>query len=132
MAYTRAEVANRAGVDPAFVDEMCRLGILEAEDDAFTEGDMRRARILHGMVTSGIPLEAIGEGIRTGVVDLAFVDDPAYELFAGLTDETFQQVSERTGVPLRMSAPRRWRTRIAVTPSCSSISGRMRAPASNR
>jgi class 3 adenylate cyclase len=107
MTYTRAEVANRAGVDPAFVDEMCRLGILEAEDDAFTEGDMRRARILHGMVTSGIPLEAIGEGIRTGVVDLAFVDDPAYELFAGLTDETFQQVSERTGVPFEVLAAMR-------------------------
>ena len=107
MAYTRADVASRAGVDPALVDRMCELGILKAEDEAFSEGDMRRARILHGMVASGIPLEAIGEGIRAGVVDLAFVDDPAYELFTGLTDETFQQVSERTGIPMEVLAAMR-------------------------
>ena len=38
---------------------------------------------------------------------------------------------ERTGVETRMSAPRRWSTRAATAASFSSISGSMRAPASN-
>ena len=108
MSFTRAEVAARAGIEPGFVDRMCELEILKAADgDQFSEGDMRRARILHSMVTSGIPLEAIGEGVRRGVVDLGFVDDPAYELFTGLIDETFQQVSERTGIPFEVLAAMR-------------------------
>ena len=108
MTYSRAEVAARAGIEPGFVDRMCELEILKAADgDQFSEGDMRRARILHSMVTSGIPLEAIGEGVRRGVVDLGFVDDPAYELFNGLIDETFQQVSERTGIPFEVLAAMR-------------------------
>lgn len=102
MAYTRADVAGRAGVEPAFVDRLCDLQILTATDGAFTEGDMRRARILHALVGAGIPIEAIGEGVQAGVVDLGFVDDPAYELFTGLTEETFQQVADRTRIPFEV------------------------------
>jgi len=107
MTYTREQLASRAGVDPGFVNRLCDQGILVAEGDAFTEGDMRRARILHSMEAAGLPLDAIGEGVRRGVVDLGFVDDPAYELFTGLTDETFAQVSERTGVPFEVLAAMR-------------------------
>jgi class 3 adenylate cyclase len=102
VGYTRAEIAHRAGVDPQLVDRLCALGILEAREDGFTEGDMRRARIMHSLEAAGLPLEAVGEGVRTGVVDLGFVDDPAYELFAGLTDETFEEVSVRTGIPFEL------------------------------
>jgi adenylate cyclase len=101
----RGEVASRAGVEPAFVDRLCELGILQPRSgDRFTEGDMRRARILHSLDATGLPVEAVGEGIRAGVVDLAFVDDPAYRLFTGLVDETFEQVSKRTGVPFDVLA----------------------------
>jgi adenylate cyclase len=104
---SRAQVAERAGIEPAFVDRLCELEILSAPEGGFTEGDMRRARIIHSMATSGLPLDAIGEGVRRGVVDLAFVDDPAYELFAGLTDETFRQVVDRTGIPFEVLAAMR-------------------------
>ena len=102
MANTRVEVAARAGVEPAFVDRLCELAILHAESDDFTEGDVRRARILHGLVDAGIPIEAIGKGMAKGVIDLGFVDDPAYALFTGLTGETFAEVSERTGIPFEV------------------------------
>jgi class 3 adenylate cyclase len=102
MAYTRAELAARSGVDAAFIDRLCDLGILAAGGNEFTEGDMRRARILHALGAAGLPIEAIAEGIRAGVINLGFVDDPAYELFTGLTDETFQEVSDRTGIPLEV------------------------------
>lgn len=108
MDFSRAEVATRAGVDPAFVDRLCDLGILApGDDDAFSEGDMRRTRILHSLEVAGLPLEALGEAMRRGIVDLAFVDDPAYELFTGLTEETYQQVSERTAVPFEVLAAMR-------------------------
>ena len=105
--FTRTEVAHRAGVAPSFVDRLCELGILTSEEDAFTEGDMRRARILHAMAEAGLPMEAVGEGMRRGVVELGFVDDPAYELFTGLTEETFAQVSDRTGIPFEVLAAMR-------------------------
>jgi adenylate cyclase len=107
VSYTRAEVADIAGVDPAFVDRLCELGLLTAESDAFTEGDVRRARILHSISTAGMPLDAVGEGVRRGVVDLGFVDDPAYSLFAGLTNETFTQVESRTAIPFEVLAAMR-------------------------
>jgi len=102
VAYTRAELAATAGVAPAFIDRLCELGILTADADAFTQGDMRRTRILHALDVAGLPLEAVGEGFRAGIIDLAFIDDPAFELFTGLTDETFAQVSARTGIPLEV------------------------------
>ena len=101
MAYSRAELAATAGVAPAFIDRICDLGILPSRG-TYSEGDMRRARILHSLDAAGLPLDAVGEGISRGIVDLGFVDDPAYELFTGLTDETFQQVSDRTGIPLEV------------------------------
>ncbi len=107
MTYTRAEVAERAGVERAFVDRLCDLEILTAKGDEFSEGDMRRTRILHSLDTAGLPLDALGEGMRRGIVDLDFVDDPAYELFTGLTDETYQQVSDRTGIPFEVLAAMR-------------------------
>lgn len=108
---SRGEIAARAGVETAFVERLCDLSILVSRGgDLYTEGDVRRARILQALEAAGMPLEAIGEGIRTGVVDLAFVDDPAYELFTGLTDETFEQASERTGIPFEVLAAMRQAT----------------------
>src|SRR5687767_4803131 len=101
--FTREEVAARAGVELAFIERLCELGILVPADGMrHTEGDARRARILHALSTSGMPLEAIGEGVRRGLIDLAFVDDPAYALFAGQTGETFAAASRRTGIPFEV------------------------------
>lgn len=100
---TRADVAQRSGVDPALIDRMCELGILTAgEDGTFREGDVRRARIVHALDASGLPLDSIGEAIRRGLIDLGFVDEPAYSLFTGLTDLTFRDLAEQTGIPLEV------------------------------
>ena len=47
--YSRQEVAGRAGVNVAYVDRLVELGILEpgTEEDAFSQGDVRRARWVH-------------------------------------------------------------------------------------
>jgi adenylate cyclase len=107
MSYTPGEVASRAGVEPALVDRLCELGLLVPSPDGLSEGDVRRARILQALVAAGLGLEAIAEGTRLGAVDLSFVDDAAYGLFAGLSDETFAQVSERTSIPFDVLAAMR-------------------------
>ncbi len=103
--YTRAEVASRAGVDADFVRRLCELGILvSGGDDRFSVGDVRRAQILHSLDLAGMPMEAVADGMRRGVLTLDFVDAPAYEIFAGLTTETFREASDRTGVPFELLA----------------------------
>lgn len=98
---TEAEVAHEASVSPAFVRRLVELGILSpAADGTLSEGDVRRARVIHSLDAGGMPLEAIGEATRRGTIDLGFVDDPAYGLFAGSTDVTFRALSERTGVSI--------------------------------
>jgi len=49
---------------------------------------------------AAIPLDKVAEALRKGTISLGFLDAAAYERFAALADETFQQVSDRTGIPL--------------------------------
>ena len=44
----------------------------------------------------------VAAAIRRGTLSLDFFDAAAYERFAALADETFRQVSERTGIPLEL------------------------------
>lgn len=112
--FTRTDLARRAGVEPSLIDRLCELEILTEVDGRFSEGDMRRARIMHSLEEAGLPMEAVGEGVRRGIVDLGFVDDPAYELFTALTDETFEQVVARTGIPFEVLAAMREATGSAA------------------
>jgi len=95
------EVAERAALEGTFVARLVQLGILAAgSDGAFSESDVRRARILHSLDLGGFPIPALAEAIRQGTIDLGFVDEPGWELFAGSTDMTFGEVTADTGVPL--------------------------------
>ena len=100
---TLDQVAEQAALEASFVARLSELGILKAAAaDAYTEGDVRRARIIHSLAESGMPIEAIAEALRRGDIELGFIDDPAYRLFAGQTATTFGQLSEQTGVPLEL------------------------------
>jgi len=101
--YAREDVAERAGVERSYVDRLVELGILAPDEaDRFTVGDIRRVLLTRSLEGAGIPLDAFGEAIRRGALSLDFFDAAGYERFAGLTDETFQQVSDRTGIPLAL------------------------------
>src|SRR5215212_866619 len=100
--FGRGEVAARAGVSDDFVERLCRLGILVEKDGLLAEADVRRTRILHGLDTAGMPMDALAEGMRRGIVELSFVEEPAYENFTGLADETFREAAERTRVPIEV------------------------------
>ena len=49
-----------------------------------------------------MPLDGIGAAVRRGTLSLSFLDVAAFDRFAHLTDTTFREVSERTGVPLEL------------------------------
>jgi adenylate cyclase len=102
---SRAELAARAGVDVSYVDELIGAKILRpSADDRFTPGDVRRIRLLQSFQEAGLPLDGMAAGFDRGILSLDFVDQAEYERFATLTDETFEQVSERTNVPVSLLA----------------------------
>jgi adenylate cyclase len=101
--YTRQQVAQRAGVDPDYVDRLVELGILTpAAGDAFSPGDALRARWVQSLERAGVPLEGMAAAVRDGALSFSFMDVSAFDRFAGLSGTTFQQLSARTGMPLEL------------------------------
>jgi len=101
--YTRQEVAQRAGVGPDYLDRLVELGILTpGAGDAFSPGDVLRARWLQSLEQAGVPLEGLAAAVRDGVVSFSFLDVAAYDRFEGLSGTTFQQLSAQTGIPLEL------------------------------
>ena len=96
---TTAEAAARAGVEPPFVDQLLDAGVIRRGDDGLSDGDVRRIAILRILQDAGLPLDAIATGLRRGILGLDFVDSIEYDRFAAVTSETFQSVSDRTGIP---------------------------------
>ena len=103
MTCSREEAAERAGVEPAYLDRLVDLGILNPADPGrFSDGDVRRVMMAKSLEDADIPLDRVATALRQGAISLNFMDAPAYERFVALTDETFRQVSDRTGVPLEL------------------------------
>ena len=97
----RQEVARRAGVDPEYVDRLVALGILRlAHDDSFSQGDVLTARWVHGLEAAGVPLEGMATAVRDGTLSFSYLDAGAFDRFAEVSDTTFRQLSDRTGIPM--------------------------------
>jgi class 3 adenylate cyclase len=91
------------GVEPSYVARLVDLGILAPEDpDRFSPGDVRRVLMAKSLDDAGIPLEGVARALQRGALSLSFLDAASYERFAALGAETFQQVSDRTGMPLEL------------------------------
>ena len=101
--YPRADAAQRAGVEPEFLDRLQTLGFLASEErDGFTSGDVRRALFAKSLDDAGIPLDGVADALRRGAISLDFLDADSYERFSAFADETFRQVSDRTGIPFEL------------------------------
>jgi adenylate cyclase len=101
--YTRQEVAQRAGVDPNYVDRLVELGILTpAAGAAFSPGDVIRARWMQSLERAGVPLEGMAAAVRDEILSFSYLDVAAFDRFAGLSGTTFQQLSAQTGIPLEL------------------------------
>jgi adenylate cyclase len=102
-AYSKQEAADRAGISLDDLGRQVEVGALTpSKVDQFTAGDVRKAGLLKSLEGAGIPLEGLAEVIRQGGMDLGFMDDAIYERFAALSNVTFQELSEQTGVPVEL------------------------------
>ena len=101
--YTRQELAQRAGVEPDYVDRLVELGILTpGPGGTFSTGDALKARWLQGLERAGVPLDELAAAVRDGALSVSFMDVAAFDQFAELSDTTFQQLSAQTGIPLEL------------------------------
>jgi len=99
--YSREEIAGRAGVDPDYVDRLVELGMLSpGSANTFSAGDVRRARWVQSFEQAGVPLEGLAAAVRDGTLSFSYLDAAAFDRFAGVSETTFRNLSERTGVPL--------------------------------
>ena len=101
--YSRTEAAEHAGVSVEDLNRFVELRILQpGPGDRFTAGDVRRAGFVQSMKAAGIPLDDLGAAVSRAAISFDFLDAPTYERFSALSGETFQQLSDRTGVPLQL------------------------------
>lgn len=101
--YPREQAAERAGVDPAYMDRLVGLGILAPdEQSAFSPGDVRRVLMVKSLEEAGIPLDGLAAALERGALSMDFLDATSYERFAAMAGETFREVSERTGIALEL------------------------------
>jgi adenylate cyclase len=98
-----SQIADRAGVEPKYVARLMELGILVPDADGLlSDGDVRRVRIVQTLEGAGLPLDGLGQAIRSGVLSLAFIDSSSYDRWASQGDTTFQSLSEDMGVPVAL------------------------------
>ena len=101
--YSLEEAADRAGVGVATLDMLVALEILKPDPEGrFSEGHVRRVGIVHRLEAAGIPLDLLADALRSGDLDLDFIDAPSYDVFASFSGETFQALSDRTGLPMSL------------------------------
>jgi class 3 adenylate cyclase len=101
--YSRFDAARRSGVDQTYVDRLIELGIVSPDSsDRLSKGDVRRIQMAQTLQNAGITLESLAASIQSGHGDLGFMDAPTYGRFATLSDETFEGLSQRTGLPLNL------------------------------
>jgi DNA-binding transcriptional MerR regulator len=71
--YTRQEVAQRAGVDPDYLDRLVELGILTPDAaGAFSPGDVLWARRVLSLEQAGVPLEGLAAAVRDGALTFSY------------------------------------------------------------
>lgn len=101
---TRDALAERAGVPVGYVDHLVELGILVPPSDgsSFSEGDVRRVRLIRGMEQGGLPLEGIGTAVRNGDLSFGFLDLPSWDWYGGFSGKTYREVSAEVGVGVEL------------------------------
>jgi adenylate cyclase len=102
--FARQALAERAGVHVGYVDRLVELGILSPGEagSQFSEGDVRRVRLVRGLEEGGLPLKGMGKAIANGELSLGFLDLPAWEWFGGFVGKTYRELSAETGLSLEL------------------------------
>jgi adenylate cyclase len=101
--YSIDDVAGRAGAAQDYVSKLIELGVVSiGQGRDFSEGDVRRVRLMQTLERAGVPLEDVAVAIRRGDLSLGFLDMSHYARLSSLTDVTFQELSEKIDVPVEL------------------------------
>ena len=101
--HSLQDVAQKAGVEPEYLDRLVELGILAPDaNDVFSTGDVRRASWVQSLEQAGVPLDGLAAAVRDGALSFSYLDASAFDRFTGQTDTTFRELSTRTGIPLEL------------------------------
>jgi adenylate cyclase len=101
--YSITDVAARAGAAQDYVGRLIELGVVSAgQRGNFSEGDVRRVRLMQTLERAGLPVEEVAAAIRRGELSLAFLDMSHYARLSSLIDLTFQELSVNTNVPVEL------------------------------
>jgi adenylate cyclase len=97
------EVAERAGVDPAFVERLVELRIVVPTDGRYRESDVYRARLVRAFDAAGLSLDDIGKVVEAGKFSFAFLDFGNWR-WAPLSARTYEQLAEESGLSVDLLA----------------------------
>jgi len=102
--FTRDDLAGRAGVPVDYVDRLVELGILARPETGarFSDGDLRRVRLVRGMEEGGLPLDGIGTAVRNGDLSFGFLDLPSWDWYGGFVGKTYQELTAESGLTLEL------------------------------
>ena len=99
MSYSIEQAAQRAGAGIDSVERLVRLGFAPTGGE-FSSSDVRLIQVLLLLERAGIPLEALATVSSGGGFSLDFIEAAGSRVFAPLTEATFGDVAERTGIPV--------------------------------
>ena len=98
---SRREAAERAGASIELVEQLVELGVVRpGGDDQFTSGDVRKIGLIKDLMAGGLPLDALAAEIGTGRIALDFLDNPAFDMFSTYSNQTFEELSKATEIPV--------------------------------
>jgi adenylate cyclase len=96
-----SHVAERAGVELAYVTRLLDLGLLDVgPDGSLPDSQVRRVQMLQVVDRAGVSLDALATVVRGGGMSLAFIDAATYDAFSPLSPESFAELSERSAIPV--------------------------------
>jgi adenylate cyclase len=101
--YSIGDVAERAGATQDYVGRLVELGVVSVgQGGSFSEGDVRRVRLMQTLERADVPLEEVAAAMRRGALSLSFLDMSHFARMSSLTDVTFQELSDTTNVPVEL------------------------------
>lgn len=101
MPYTIQVAANRAGVDEKSATRYVSLGLVGTEGTGdFSDADIRRMQVYQALEIAGLPIDGVSELVRAGNFSLEFIESAGQYVFVPLSDMTFGEVSDTTGIPI--------------------------------
>jgi adenylate cyclase len=99
MRLSLEQLADRAGVDEAFVRRLIDLGAVGRSEEPYGEQELHMVSLLHRWEEAGLAPEAVVEAIARGDLSLSFLETPGFELI-GRMDRTYRQLAEGRGTRL--------------------------------